>query len=139
MTHPTYDQSDPKAGQPVLVGEQGAVERSGTGQTLACTFLALSCDDLGRVGVRVRYDNGVADTLLAHECRFYSTPPAPAIEPCVCGGEAEYFPVAVASVGYVRCKACHRSGAERQSMALARSDWNADQRALKAARKPQGT
>jgi hypothetical protein len=133
MNHPRYDKSDPKAGQPVLIGDEfywaTAMSEQAHGPCVAISIL--------RVGVGV----SLACHIGSHSL-FFSAPPAPKIEACKCGRGCDSTPSSVRVDGdsapnhpygqwWVVCAQCHRRGPMVTGRGPAIAAWNADQRKLK--------
>jgi len=118
VKHPTYAADDVKAGQPVLVGDEfWSKPASGP---LSGPFVADGMNESG-VGCGML-------RCLSHGNSFYSRPPEPKIEACVCGSTPM-----VKTCHRVKCLKCHRSGPQSIDDAFAIASWNADMRKMKAA------
>jgi hypothetical protein len=128
MTHPRYDASDPKAGQPVLVGDEWYNQH---GNKNIC--LCITDKHIGGTG-------GFSDI---NKGPFFSAPPTPRIEACACGQTCGGTPSSVDTNGdsapshpygtwWVQCYKCHRRGPNVVGKAEAIAAWNADAVKLKA-------
>lgn len=121
MKHPTYAADDVKAGQPVLVGDEfWSKPASGP---LSGPFVADGMNESG-VGCGML-------RCLSHGNSFYSRPPEPKIEACVCGKPAGTIHLGPTSE-QCGCMVCGRRGEIRESEHNAVNHWNADMRKMKA-------
>jgi hypothetical protein len=122
MTHPRYDAKDKKAGQPVLVGDE-------------------IYDDIGNKRIALAIGDSYVTTKWANDgtwaerCHapFFSAPPAPEIESCVCGSNTPVWRERDCQVACVSCgrrgRCCHHVD---DPLATAFEHWNADMVKLKA-------
>lgn len=125
--HPVYAEGDPKAGQPVLIGDKFLIAMQGNAYG---PFTATRIDQNGV------WDNTAADgPCIMGGARILSVPPVPAIESCVCGRSDQKVRGVAGGEYRVSC-ACGRCGmavkpGEQQAIEV----WNADMLAMKKGRK----
>ena len=129
MKHPTYAADDVKAGQPVLVGDE-FWSKPANGP-LSGPFVA---DGMNEDGVGC----GMLQCL-SHANFFYSQPPKPKIEACVCGRQLGGGLMWGADDALQLVCNCGRRGPIHQTKVVAAEDWNADARKLKAKGDPSIT
>jgi hypothetical protein len=137
MNHPRYDNSDPKAGQPVLIGDAFWYRYLADGEIKG----PLRADSFNAKYI-VEVSGVCPHSISTDGYQFFSAPPAPKIEACKCGRGCDSTPSSVRVDGdsapnhpygqwWVVCAQCHRRGPMVTGRGPAIAAWNADQRKLK--------